>query len=55
MSQFIIDCLSRKMSLRAVATKYSITLDEVMERYHEERSKYSDKEIEVIMSEVYYK
>ena len=52
--EFIKDCLSRNMSLRAVATKYNITLDEVMDRYHEERSKYSDAEIEVIMNEAYY-
>ena len=52
--EFIKDCLSRKMSLRSVATKYNITLDEVMDRYHEERSKYSDAEIEAIMNEVYY-
>lgn len=52
--EFIKDCLSRRMGLRDVATKYGITLDEVMDRYHEERSKYSDAEIEVIMNEVYY-
>lgn len=54
MSQFIIDCLDRKMSLRDVATKYGITLDEVMDKYHEERSKYTDDEIDEVMKRVYY-
>lgn len=53
--QFLKDCLSRKMTLREVADKYGITLDDVMERYHKERAKYTDSEIEVIMNEVYYK
>lgn len=52
--EFIKDCLSRKMSLRDVATKYVITLDDVMDKYHEERSKFTDEEIEQIMKEVYY-
>lgn len=54
MSQFIIDCLDRKMNLRDVATKYGITLDEVMDKYHEERSKYTDAEIDEVMKRVYY-
>lgn len=52
--EFIKDCLSRKMGLKAVATKYGIEVDDILERYHEERVKYTDKEIEVIMNEVYY-
>lgn len=53
--EFITDCLNRKMTLREVASKWGITLDEVMDKYHEERSKCSEQEIEVIMNEVYYK
>lgn len=53
--EFLKDCLSRKMTLREVVNKYGITLDDVMERYHKERVKYTDSEIEVIMNEVYYK
>lgn len=52
--EFIKDCLSREMSLRAVATKYGIEVDDMLERYHQERSKYSDEEIEQVMQEVYY-
>ena len=52
--EFIKDCLSRKMSLRDVATKYGITLDDVLDRYCRERSKFTDAEIEAIMYEVYY-
>lgn len=52
--EFIKDCLSRKMSLREVANKWGITLDEVMDKYHEERSKYTDEEIEEVMKDVYY-
>lgn len=53
--EFIKDCLNRKMTLRDVATKYGITLDEIMDKYHEERAKFTDEQIEVIMNEVYYK
>lgn len=52
--EFIKDCLSRKMSLRDVATKHGITLDEVMEKYHQERVKYTDDEIAKVMNDVYY-
>ena len=51
---FVKDCLSRKMSLRDVATKYGISLDEVMDKYHQERSKLTEQQIEVIMNDVYY-
>lgn len=51
---YIKDCLSRKMTLREVANKWGITLDEVMDKYHQERAKFTDEQIEVIMNEVYY-
>lgn len=51
---FIKDCLNRKLTLREVAKKWGITLDDVMDKYHEERSKYTDDEIEEVMNEVYY-
>lgn len=52
---FIKDCLNRKLTLREVANKWGITLDDVMDKYHEERSKYTDDEIEEVMRDVYYK
>lgn len=52
--EFITDCLNRKMTLREVASKWGITLDEVMDKYHEERSKYTDEQIEEVMKDVYY-
>lgn len=51
--EFVRDALSRKMTLRQVADKYGITLDEVMDKYHEERSKLTDEQVERIMNEVY--
>lgn len=53
--EFIKDCLSRKMTLREVANKWGITLDEIMDKYYQERAKFTDEQIEVIMNEVYYK
>lgn len=53
--EFIKDCLDRKMSLRDVATKWGITLDEVMDKYHQERAKSTDEQIERIMNDAYYK
>lgn len=52
--EFITDCLNRKMTLREVANKWGITLDEVMDKYHDERSKYTDEQIEEVMKDVYY-
>lgn len=52
--EFVQDCLSRKMTLRQVANKWGITLDEVMDKYHEERSKLTDEQVEKVMQDVYY-
>ncbi len=52
--EFVRDCLSRKMTLRQVANKWGITLDDVMDKYHEERSKLTGEQVERIMNEVYY-
>lgn len=52
--EFIKDCLSRKMTLREVANKWGITLDEVMDKYHEERAKFTDEQIEEVLCDVYY-
>lgn len=52
--EFIRDILGRTMSLKQVCEKYDITMDDILERYHQERSKYSDEEIEQVMQEVYY-
>ena len=35
--------------------KYGIGMDDILERYHQERAKFTDEQIEVIMNEVYYK
>lgn len=53
--EFVKDCLSREMNLRTVADKWGITLDEVMDKYHEERAKLTDEQVERIMYDVYYK
>lgn len=53
--EFIRDVLSRKMTLKQVCEKYDIAIDDILERYHEERAKFTDEQIEVIMDEVYYK
>lgn len=52
--EFIKDCLNRKLTLREVASKWNITLDDIMDKYHEERAKFTDEEIEQFMNEVYY-
>lgn len=55
MKQFIIDCLDRKMRLHDVATKYNMSIDEVFDRYEEERKKYTQEQIEEVLNNVYYK
>lgn len=54
MSNFVKDVLSRKMSLKQVCQKYNVAMDDVLERYHMERAKYTEDEIQQIMNEVYY-
>lgn len=53
--EFIKDVLSRKMSLKQVCKKYDIAMDDILERYYQERAKFTDEQIEQIVSEVYYK
>lgn len=54
MGNFVKDVLSREMSLKQVCQKYNVAMDDVWERYHMERAKYTDDEIQQIMNEVYY-
>ena len=49
--EFVKDCLNVKMTLQDVATKYGMTMDELVERYQQERAKYTDAEFNKIMSE----
>lgn len=53
--EFIKDILSREMSLKQVCQKYDIDMNDILERYHQERAKFTDEQIEVITNEVYYK
>lgn len=52
---FIKDCLTRRMSLSAVAVKWNIDIDDVFTKYLEEKAKYTQQQIDDIMNEVYYK
>lgn len=51
---FIKDVLSRDMKLKDVCTKYGVAMDDILERYQEERRKYTDDEIDEVMRDVYY-
>lgn len=51
---FIKDCLSRRMSLRDIAVKWNIDIDDVLTKYLEEKAKYTQDEINQVMEEVYY-
>ena len=50
--QFIIDCLSRNMSLRDIEKKYHVT--DVLGEYQKHKKLYSQKEVNKIMEVVYY-
>ena len=52
--EFIKDILSRNMSLKQVCQKHDIAMNDILERYHQERAKFTDEQIERIMNEVYY-
>lgn len=51
---FVRDILSRDMSMKQVCKKYNVATDDVLERYHVERAKLSEEEVQRIMNEVYY-
>ena len=52
--EFITDILSRNMSLKQVCQKYGIAMDDILERYHQERAKFTDEEIDEVIQNVYY-
>ena len=52
--EFIRDILSREMSLKQVCQKYDIAMNDILERYHQERAKFTDEEIDEVMQNVYY-
>lgn len=51
---FIIACLSRFFSIKKISKTFNVDVDDLLEKYHEERSKYTDAQIEKILKEVYY-
>lgn len=55
MSNFVRDILSRDMSIKQVCKKYNVAIGDVLERYHMERAKLSEDEVQQIMNEVYYR
>lgn len=54
MDQFIMDCISRELSLKDVAEKYQIDLSDILNKYKTVRLNYTDEEINKAMCEVYY-
>lgn len=52
---FIIACLSRFFSIKKISKIFNVDECDLLKKYHEERSKYTDAQIEKILSEVYYK
>lgn len=55
MDQFVRDCISREMSLRDVAKKYHMKIEDVYQQFQQARMRYTKEEIEAIIDEVYYK
>ena len=49
---FIIDCLSRNMSLRDIEKKYHIA--DVLDEYQKHKQLYSQEEVNKIMEVVYH-
>lgn len=54
MDQFIIDCLSNKMSLRRISEAHNIPIDKIFDEYQARRQAYNYQEILNCMQEVYY-
>lgn len=51
---FIVTCLSRCFSIKQICKIFNVDVNDLLDKYHEERSKYSDEEVEKILDEVYY-
>ena len=49
-TEFIIDCLKNYWCLDDVATKYNMTIDEVIDKYHQETSELTNEELDQITS-----
>lgn len=54
MDQFIVDCLSNKMSLRQISANHNIPIDRIFDEYQARRKAYDYQEILNCMQEVYY-
>lgn len=54
MDNFVRDCLDKRMSLYDIARKWNMEVDEVFDRYIEEKKAYTKAELDQIMKEVYY-
>ncbi len=52
--EFMKDCLDKKMSLYDIARKYNMEIDEIFDKYIEEKKNYTKEQIDEIMKEVYY-
>lgn len=53
--EFMRDILSNNMSLREVAIKHHMKIDDVYQHFMNIRSQYAQEEIEGILNDVYYK
>lgn len=51
---FIKWCLSRFFNLKQIAHIFNVSTDDIFNKYLEEKKKYSQKELDKIMEEVYY-
>lgn len=51
---FVIACLSRFFNIKKICKVFNVSPDNILGKYHEERAKFTDAEINRIMKEVYY-
>lgn len=51
---FIIACLSRFFNIKLICKTFNVDMNNLLDKYREERARYTDKEIESMLKEVYY-
>lgn len=51
---FIIACLSRFFNIKWICKTFNVDMNNLLDKYREERARYTDKEIESMLKEVYY-
>ena len=52
-TEFIVDCLKNYWCLEEVATKYNMTIDEVIDKYHQEAGDITYDDVKAVATNMF--